>query len=105
MEHYTALTMIDDDAASGGPVHPAECGEHGGPRGGGRPDHHGQLHVRTQGPAQPIHQVTLKQVNRILKQPAIFILELTGIVAANFKRSCLFLQITVLIPNCGGIMS
>ena len=86
--------MIDDDAAaSGGPVHPAECGEHGGPRGGGRPDHHGQLHVRTQGPAQPINQVTpnTEQVNsRILKQPTIFNLELTGTVAANFKRSCLF---------------
>ena len=92
MEHYTALIMIDNDAAaSGGPVHPAECGEYGGPRGGGRSDHHGQLHVRTQGPAQPINQVTLKQVNsKILKQPAIFILELTGTVAANFKRSCLF---------------
>ena len=62
MEHYTALIMIDNDAAaSGGPVHPAERGEHGGPRGGGRPDHHGQLHVRTQGPAQPINQVTLNK--------------------------------------------
>ena len=51
----------NDAAASGGPVHPAERGEHGGPRGGGRPDHHGQLHVRTQGPAQPINQVTLNK--------------------------------------------